>query len=143
MSINPLNDISRVYLNCISEAVDQDGDNDTDFADVRIARMIASGVPKEVAIQKTKNKSYNKKSKSVKEGLIGNQTEIDVAAPYGKLTSDDFKQLRKGKKKKMKESFSNWREELSEVMNDTAFNEKIKEKKVNNKIKTSAIAGVS
>ena len=141
MSINPLNDISRVYLNCISEAVDQDGDNDTDFADVRIARMIASGVPKEVAIQKTKNKSYNKKSKSVKEGLIGNQTEIDVAAPFGKLTSDDFKQLRKGKKKKMKESFSNWREELSEVMNDTTFNEKIKEKKVNNKIKTSAIGG--
>jgi len=141
MSINPLNDISRVYLNCIAEAVDQDGDKDNDFADIRIARMIASGVPKEVAIQKTKNKSYNKKSKSVKEGLIGNQTEIDVAAPYGKLTSDDFKQLRKEKKKKMKESFSNWREELSEVMNDTKFDEKIKEKKVNNKIKINPKLG--
>ena len=137
MSINPLNDISRVYLNCIAEAVDQDGDNDNDFADIRIARMIASGVPKEVAIQKTKNKPYNKKSKSVKEGLIGNQTEIDVAAPYGKLTSDDFKQLRKGKKKKIKEGFSNWREDLIEIADKLPSKDreqKITEKEVNNKI---------
>ena len=39
-----------------AEAVDQDQDGDNDFADIRIARMIASGVPKEVAIQKTKDK---------------------------------------------------------------------------------------
>jgi hypothetical protein len=144
MTINPLNDISRVYLQNIAEsshletdmkkrqtenekalkdmkktpayksmasaaakkfdeAVDQDEDGDNDFADVRIARMIASGVPKEVAINKTKNKSYNKKSGGVKEG------------------------------------FSNWRQELSEVMTDTEKEEKITEKKVNNKVKTSAM----
>ena len=40
--------------------------------------MIASGVPKEVAMQKTKNKSYNKRTRSVKEALIGKQTEIDA-----------------------------------------------------------------
>ena len=40
---------------------DKDGDGDEDFADVMIARMIASGVPKEKAIAMTKNKSYNKK----------------------------------------------------------------------------------
>ncbi len=141
MSINPLNEISRVYLNQIFESVDQDGDSDNDFADVQIARMIASGVPKEVAIRKTKNKPYNEKSKSVKEGLIGNQTKIDVAAPYGKLTSSDFKELRKAKKKVTKEGYSNWRQDLSEVISDGENEIKVKEKKVNNKIKTSAIGG--
>ena len=42
--------------------IDQDEDNDNDFADVRIARMIASGVPKEKAIEMVKNKSYNEKN---------------------------------------------------------------------------------
>lgn len=141
MSINPLNEISRVYLNQIFESVDQDGDSDNDFADVQIARMIASGVPKEVAIRKTKNKPYNEKSKSVKEGLIGNQTKIDVAAPYGKLTSSDFKELRKGKKKVTKEGYSNWRQDLSEVISDGENQIKIKEKKVNNKIKINPKLG--
>ena len=45
-----------------AEKVDQDEDNDNDFADVRIARLIASGVPKEKAIEMVKNKSYNKKN---------------------------------------------------------------------------------
>jgi hypothetical protein len=39
--------------------IDQDEDNDNDFADVRIARMIASGVPKAKAIAMVKGKSYN------------------------------------------------------------------------------------
>ena len=33
---------------------DQDGDGDSDFADVMIARMVASGMPKEKAVQKTR-----------------------------------------------------------------------------------------
>jgi hypothetical protein len=37
-------------------------------------------------------------------------------------------------KKKMKESFSNWRQDLSEVMDDVEAKKEIKEKKVNNKI---------
>ena len=39
------------------------------------------------------------------------------------------------KKKGMKEGFSNWRQDLSEVMDDVEANKEIKEKKVNNKIK--------
>ena len=39
--------------------VDQDQDGDNDFADVRVARMIASGVPKAKAIAMVKDKSYN------------------------------------------------------------------------------------
>jgi hypothetical protein len=42
--------------------IDQDNDGDTDFADVMIARMVASGVPKGAAIAKVKNKSYNKEN---------------------------------------------------------------------------------
>ena len=40
----------------------------------------------------------------------------------------------KFKKKKVKESFSNWRQDLSEVMSDTETDKKVTEKKVNNKI---------
>lgn len=39
---------------------DKDGDGDEDFADVQIARMVASGMDKEKAIAKVKNKDYNK-----------------------------------------------------------------------------------
>ena len=62
-----LKDIAEAYSE-IYEAkkkVDQDEDGDNDFADVRIARMIASGVPKEKAIAMTKNKSYNKEEVEV------------------------------------------------------------------------------
>lgn len=54
-------DIANLYQS-IYEAkkkVDQDQDGDNDFADVRIARMVASGVPKEEAIRRVKTKSYN------------------------------------------------------------------------------------
>ena len=39
---------------------DQDDDGDEDFADVQIARMTASGMDKDKAIAKVKNKKYNK-----------------------------------------------------------------------------------
>jgi len=60
-SAKTLRDIAGAY-NEIYEAkkkVDQDEDGDNDFADVRVARMIASGVPKAKAIAMVKNKSYN------------------------------------------------------------------------------------
>jgi hypothetical protein len=46
-----------------SKKVDQDEDGDGDFADVKIARLIASGMSKEEAIKKVKNKSYNEEYK--------------------------------------------------------------------------------
>lgn len=51
-----------VVENDMDEAVDQDSDGDNDGADVMIARMVASGMSKEDAIAKTKNKPYNKES---------------------------------------------------------------------------------
>ena len=43
----------------MSEKKDQDGDGDSDFADVQIARMVASGMSKEDAKKKVKDKEYN------------------------------------------------------------------------------------
>jgi hypothetical protein len=55
-----MKDLKDLYSSVYeAKKVDQDKDGDNDFADVRIARMIASGVPKEVAVQKVKNKPYN------------------------------------------------------------------------------------
>jgi hypothetical protein len=44
-------------------------------------------------------------------------------------------------KKSVKEGYSNWRQDLSEVMNDIEDNKKIKEKKINNKIKINPNIG--
>jgi len=146
MSTNPLNDISKVYLEQVvesshletdmkkraeenekarkkimktkahndmvaaarkkfDEGVDQDKDGDTDFADIMIARMKASGQKTQnQAVAATKDKTYNKKSKTV-----------------------------------TKEGYSNWRQDLSEVITSEIADKEIKEKKVNNKIKTSAV----
>jgi len=60
-SAKTIREIAGAYAS-IYEAkkkVDQDEDGDNDFADIRIARMIASGVPKAKAIAMVKNKSYN------------------------------------------------------------------------------------
>jgi hypothetical protein len=58
-----VNDIANLYQSVYeAKKVDQDEDGDNDFADVRIARLIASGVSKEEAIRRVKDKSYNKKN---------------------------------------------------------------------------------
>ena len=55
-----LKDIAGAYQSVYeAKKKDQDKDGDNDFADVRIARMIASGVPKAQAIAAVKNKEYN------------------------------------------------------------------------------------
>ena len=61
----------------------------------------------------------------------------------GKNNPKGGKALGKKKKSKgMKEGFSNWRQDLSEVMDDIEASKEIKEKKnINNKVKTSAMGG--
>jgi hypothetical protein len=55
-----VNDIANLYQSVYeAKKVDQDEDGDNDFADVRIARLIASGVSKEEAIRRVRDKSYN------------------------------------------------------------------------------------
>ena len=57
----------------------------------------------------------------------------------GKNNPKGGKSIFKKKKKDVKEGFSNWRQDLSEVMDDIEANKKVKEKNVSNNIKTSAM----
>ena len=85
-SAKTLKDIAEAY-SAVYEAkkkVDQDQDGDNDFADVRIARMIASGVPKEKAIAMVKDKSYNEEVEAVGEKYMGfKKLEASIAARGG------------------------------------------------------------
>jgi hypothetical protein len=58
------------------KGLDQDGDGDTDFADVMSARMQASGMSKPAANKKVANKPYNKKSSDVKEGFSNWRSDL-------------------------------------------------------------------
>ena len=57
MTKSLINEIEDKFLEIQEQ--DQDGDNDQDFAEVQIARMVASGMSKEDAIAKVKGKDYN------------------------------------------------------------------------------------
>jgi len=48
------NEIEKHFKSLISESVDQDKDGDNDFDDIKIARMMASGMSKEDALKKVK-----------------------------------------------------------------------------------------
>ena len=51
----------------MKEAVDQDKDGDNDFDDIKIARMVASGMSKEEAIAKLKGSKQEKDTSEKKE----------------------------------------------------------------------------
>ena len=58
--IKQLKELQDAYLSVYeAKKVDQDEDGDNDFADIRIARLIASGVSKEEAIRRVRDKEYN------------------------------------------------------------------------------------
>jgi len=85
-----LKDIAEAYQSVYEKKAyeaskDQDQDGDNDFADVVIARMIASGVPKEKAIAMVKDKSYNKEEvEEVDEKYMGfKKLEASIAAKGG------------------------------------------------------------
>jgi hypothetical protein len=64
-TVKTLKDIAAAYQNIyekkeVDPSRDKDGDGDNDFADNMIARMVASGMSREEAIEKVKNKEYNK-----------------------------------------------------------------------------------
>jgi len=76
-TMSTIKDISELYTTMYEEKKeekdekeengDKDEDGDTDFADVQISRMVASGMSKEEAIAKVKDKEYNKKGKDLDE----------------------------------------------------------------------------
>jgi hypothetical protein len=67
---------------------DQDKDGDKDFADVMIARMVASGMSKEDAIKKVKEKEYNE---AVSVSADADQQTIDKAKDLADKSGEDLK----------------------------------------------------
>ncbi len=66
-----LKDVASLYSSIYEgKKKDQDQDGDNDFADVRIARMIASGMSKAEAIAAVKNKEYNEEFESWVDSLV-------------------------------------------------------------------------
>ena len=71
-TVKTLKDIAAAYQNIyekkeVDPSRDKDGDGDNDFADNMVARMVASGMSREEAIKKVKNKEYNKEEYSLDE----------------------------------------------------------------------------
>lgn len=134
MSINPLNDISRVYLEQVAESSHLETDmavrherNEKAIKDMKKTK----GYKDMAAAAKKKMEEAHKPN----DGNLANNYP-----PYDKVTRGDViagatgKDQMGGKKKKVKEGFSNWRQDLAEVIDDAENNKKIKEKKVENKI---------
>ena len=122
MDTNIVRDITDIYFEQI--AIDEAKNAKPDYLD-----FDGDGDKKEPMKKALKDRA----KKAVAEGLKGNQYKID-ANKNGEIDSDDFKILRKSKKKVTKEGFSNWRTDLCEIIDKIEKPEKVVEKKVENKI---------
>lgn len=180
MSTNPLNDISRVYLEQVAESAvpgkpaeklgavtaipkdEQEAARQRTLAKAKAMRekkgikeaakpdyldFDGDGNKKESMKKALRDKAKQKVQEAQKpnDGNLANNYP-----PYDEVTRGDViagrlgKDQMGGKKKVAKEEFSNWREDLREVMSSVEKKEndvKITEKKVNNKVKTSAMGG--
>jgi hypothetical protein len=66
-----LKDVASLYSSIYEgKKKDQDKDGDNDFADVRIARMIASGMSKAEAIAAVRSKEYNEELSNSKTNIV-------------------------------------------------------------------------
>jgi len=113
------------------EDADIDNDGDTDKSDKYLHnRRKAIGK----AIAKKKGVKESSHYDPMEDPDFDHDEAEENRGVSGKNNPKGGKALGK-KKKNVKEGFSNWRQDLSEVMDDIEANKEIKEKKVNNKIK--------
>jgi hypothetical protein len=174
MAINPLNDISKIYLEQVVESSHLETDMKKRQSENEKARedMKKTAAYKSMAATAAKkmeegldpvgeedddiDNDRRKNTKSDKYLLrrrraVGKAISTQEAKEVKKWWDDDGDGIGyeagevsskfKKNKKKLKEGLSNWRQDLSEVMDDVVANKEVKEKKVNNKIKTSAMGG--
>jgi len=170
MSTNPLNDISKVYLEQVSSVdegykpIDREKESAMYRRAGNLARTSLSSRGKKKEEAQTKSANIVRAITSQKErerfDRIGQSPQHNEALdPVGREDadinndgktdkSDKYLHNRRkavgkaiAKKKGMKEGFSNWRQDLAEVIDGKISDEKIKEKKIQNKIKTSAVGG--
>ena len=112
------------------EDSDIDNDGDTDSSDKYLHKR-RKAIGKAIAKKSVKESSYYD---PMDDDDFDHDEAEENRGVSGKNNPKGGKALGK-KKKNMKEGFSNWRQDLSEVMDDIEANKEIKEKKVNNKIK--------
>ena len=189
MSINPLNDISQVYLEQVSfqeakvdkmlpdyqrsaarnarydnpdgalalgggiqrarRAAHRERDElNKDAKDIRRGRLSGpqfqgeTGKERIVAVKKAKGMKEALDPVGQEDADIDNDGDTDKTDKYLHNRRKAIgKAIAKKRGKDVKEGFSNWRQDLSEVMDDTEAGQKIKEKKVNNKIKINPKLG--
>jgi len=111
------------------EDEDEDEDGDNDFADNMIARMVASGMSREEAIKKVKNKDYNKKSRTSRkdpedEDLEDEEDPKSVKETFAQLEEqieEDVDALLEG------EDLSEEFRDKAKLIFETAINSKISE----------------
>jgi hypothetical protein len=140
MALNPLNDISKVYLEQVSESA--------------VPGKPAEKLGAVTAIPKSKQEAARErilaKTKAKREKALDpvGQEDSDIDNDGDTDKTDKYLHNRRkaigkaiAKKKSVKEGFSNWRQDLSEVMTDEIDSKPIKEKKINNKIKVNPTIG--
>ena len=135
MSMNILNDISKVYLENVAESAVPGKPAE------RLGAVTAIPKSEQDAARERLLAKAKAKREKVKEALdpVGREDK-DIDNDGDSDKSDKYLLNRRKvrgaaiSKKKMKESFSNWRQDLSEVMDDVEAQKEVKEKKVNNKI---------
>ena len=131
-----LNDITKLYLDQISEKKD---DSYLE-PDMKKRQKNNEKARKELAKGPQMKNPHFEETKldpvGQEDGDIDNDGDMDKSDKY-------LAKRRKaiGKAIKVKESFSNWRQDLSEVITDDKDDAEIKEKKVNNKIKINPKLG--
>ena len=158
MSMNILNDISKVYMEKVSPKpdfldLDKDGNKKEPMKKAAVEapkeRLKTDrdmfNIPKDeqkAARERLLAKAKAKREKMKEELDPVGQEDADIDNDGDTDKSDKYLHNRRkaigkaiSKKKSVKEGFSNWRQDLSEVMDDIEADKEIKEKKVNNKIK--------
>ena len=119
------------------EDADIDNDGDTDKSDKYLHnRRKAIGK----AIAKKKGMKESSHYDPMEDPDFDHDEAEENRGVSGKNNPKGGKALGK-KKKGMKEGFSNWRQDLAEVMTDTEDQKEIKEKKISNKVKINPTLG--
>jgi hypothetical protein len=137
MSINPLNDISRVYLDQVIESA-VPGKPAERLGAVTAIPKSEQDAARERVLAKAKAMRDKNKIKEALDPVGKEDKDIDNDGDHDK--SDKYLLNRRKVRSKViaKEGYSNWREDLSEVVGDIPKDEndeKIAEKTVKNKIK--------
>ena len=109
---------------------DIDNDGDTDSSDKYLHKR-RKAIGKAIAKKKVKESKWYD---PMDDDDFDHDEAEENRGVSGKNNPKGGKSLGK-KKKNVKEGFSNWRQDLAEVMDDVEASKEIKEKKVNNKIK--------